>query len=88
MGVSVCSIVETLLCTYNTSAISGTCLDTESRDVLTDILRALLHAPKKFSSVMRRAIEYLANNAQRAHPKRDKQKGRLKLGLEHVYVSP
>jgi hypothetical protein len=57
------------------------------RHVLTDVFRALLHAPRRFASTMRRALEYLADNAQRAHPKRDKRKGRLKLGLEHVYFS-
>lgn len=57
------------------------------RHVLTDVFWALLHAPRRFASTMRRALEYLADNAQRAHPERDKRKGRLKLGLEHVYLS-
>lgn len=57
------------------------------RHVLTDIFRALLHAPHQLAKAMRRLLEYLSINAQRAHPKRDKRKGRLKLGLEHVYIN-
>jgi len=91
--VSLCAALLKRYCAHITQALLAVPISTQKvamclRHVLTDILRVLLHAPKKFSLVMRRAIEYLANNAQRAHPKRDKQKGRLKLGLEHVYVSP
>lgn len=32
------------------------------------------------------ALEYLAVNAQRAHPKRDRRKGRLQLGFEPVHA--
>ena len=56
------------------------------RHVLTDIFRALLYAPQRVTLEIKRALEYLACNAQRAHPKRDKRKGRLKLGLEHIYA--
>ena len=50
-----------------------------------DVLRALLHQPRRVHRRIERALNYLATNAQRAHPKRDRQTGRLKLGLEHVY---
>ena len=33
------------------------------------------------------AITYLACHAQRAHPKRDRQRGRLQLGLEPLFGS-
>jgi hypothetical protein len=41
--------------------------------VLQDILRTLI-------SGIARAIDYLAGNARRAHPKRDRQRGRLQFG--------
>ena len=55
--------------------------------VLTGILRALLHAPKQLLAAITRALDYLAQNAQRAHPKRDAIKGRLKIGLVHAFVA-
>lgn len=36
-------------------------------------------------SLLERAIEYLAVNAQRAHPKRDRERGRLSSGLIPVF---
>lgn len=57
------------------------------RHVLTDVFRVLLHTPQRFTLTMTRALEYLAINAQRAHPIRDIRKGRLKLGLKHVYIN-
>ncbi|MDQ3773655.1 MAG: transposase [Pseudomonadota bacterium] len=35
-----------------------------------------------------RAIDYLAGNARRAHPKRDRQRGRLQFGLEPILANP
>jgi len=55
------------------------------RHVLTDIFRALMHTPRVLNQALRRALHYLSENAQRAHPLRDQLRGRLKLGLEHVY---
>ncbi len=55
------------------------------RYVLTDIILALLHNPGKLNHAVVRALDYLSKNARRAHPKRDRLSGRLKLGLEHVY---
>lgn len=56
------------------------------RHVLTDIFRAMLHCQHHLHRAIQRALHYLSKNAQRAHPKRDQQSGRLKLGLEHVYA--
>lgn len=53
--------------------------------VLRDVLYDLLHRHRALSYSVQRAIDYLSGNAQRAHPKRDRKSGRLKLGLEHVY---
>lgn len=56
--------------------------------VLLDMLYALLHAPATLARMIERGLCYLAYNAQRAHPKRDKHKGRLKLGLQPVLMNP
>ena len=53
--------------------------------VLPDILHALMHRPNNVRTSLVHTINYLAGNARRAHPARDRHKGRLKLGLEHVY---
>ena len=55
---------------------------------LLDMLYALLHAPATLARMIERGMCYLAYNAQRAHPKRDKHKGRLKLGLQPVLMNP
>lgn len=49
--------------------------------VLPDVLYALLHMPAGLLSQIERALVYLSGNVQRAHPERDRLKGRLKLGL-------
>jgi hypothetical protein len=46
---------------------------------------ALMHDPGHVHRCVKRALAYLASNAQRAHPDRDRQTGRLKLGLDHLY---
>lgn len=56
--------------------------------VLSDVLRALLHQPRNLNTNITRALQYLANNARRPHPQRDRRTGRLKLGLTHVYGPP
>jgi hypothetical protein len=89
---SLCAALLKRYCAQLAQQLLGVPISTQKvamclRHVLTDVFRALLHAPHRFAVAMKRALEYLANNAQRAHPKRDKQKGRLKLGLEHVYIS-
>jgi len=55
------------------------------RFVLTDIFRALLHHGRKLKCAMTRALQHLACNAKRAHPKRDKVTGRSKLKLDPVF---
>lgn len=52
--------------------------------LLTDVLRAIVHRPRAVNRRVHRLMYYLADNAQRARPKRDRQSGRLKLGLDHV----
>lgn len=49
--------------------------------IIEDIFSALLHAPESLVAVVRRALVYLLSNARRAHPKRDRLKGRQAPGL-------
>lgn len=57
--------------------------------VLGDIMRALIAgAENRFLSAFTQAIHDLANNAKRAHPKRDRQRGRLQFGLTPVFDNP
>ena len=56
---------------------------------LHDILRALIsEIENRFLDTFARAIDYLAGNARRAHPKRDRQRGRLQFGLEPIFSNP
>ncbi|CAN0463992.1 unnamed protein product, partial [Phaeothamnion confervicola] len=52
--------------------------------VLDDLFYALLHDHERLLEYMYRTIKYLARTARRAHPERDRGRGRLKLGLLHV----
>ena len=56
--------------------------------MLGGLLHALIHKPDQVKAHFVHTVDYLAGNATRAHPARDKHKGRLKLGLEHVYGNP
>lgn len=57
--------------------------------LLHDILRALISVmEKRFLDTFARAIDYLAGNARLAHPKRDRQRGRLQFGLEPIFANP
>ncbi len=53
--------------------------------VLGDVFAALMHDPRRVHRCVKRALTYLASNARRARPDRDRRTGRLKLGLEHLY---
>lgn len=52
--------------------------------LLDAIFASLLHAPEALLLAVRHAIVYLLTNARRAHPKRDRLKGRLAPGLALV----
>ncbi len=51
-----------------------------------DLFRALLHA-HRVAHRFRDLVRYLADNAQRAHPSRDRTKGRLATGLRPIGLS-
>ena len=56
---------------------------------LHDILPALIsEIEARFLDIFARAIDYLARNARRAHPKRDRQRGGLQFGLEPIFTNP
>ncbi len=58
-----------------------------SAGVLSRIFEALAIGSRyRLKSEIIKAIEYLSNNALRSHPKRDRDKGRLKIGAEPVYA--
>jgi hypothetical protein len=57
-----------------------------ARHFLDDILKALLRG-RNLLRVLRHALAYLRDNALRAHPARDRKKGRLAAGLRHIALA-
>ena len=56
-----------------------------ARHGLGDVFHALACGRSRgFLPVLRGLVDYLASNATRSHPKRDRKKGRLQFGLEPV----
>lgn len=87
---SLCAAAVKRYCAHMTQRIARVAISTQvvakcMRHVLPDILHDLMHRPRNLRTSIERAIEYLSRNARRAHPKRDRRTGRLKLGLVHVY---
>ena len=85
-----CAATLKRYCAHMTQRLANVAMSTQIvakciHHVLGDVLHALIHQPRQLNANVARAVEYLANNARRAHPKRDRRTGRLKLGLEHVY---
>lgn len=88
---SLCAATLKRYCAHATERIARVAMSTRTvakciRHVLGDVLYNLMHRPERLHASVARTIEYLANNATRAHPKRDRKSGRLKLGLVHVYA--
>jgi hypothetical protein len=79
---------------HTTQVVAG--VETSTRKVamcalhfLPDLLRALISGiENRFLDTFARAIDYLAGNARRAHPKRDRQRGRLPFALEPIFATP
>lgn len=75
---------------HSTQVIKGVEISTRkvamcAHHVLVDIFQALASEQfRKLNRLFEMALEHLAVNAQRAHPKRDRLTGRLQLGLEPV----
>lgn len=90
---SLCAALLKRYCAHTTQRLFKVPMSTQKvamsmQYVLLDILYALLHAPTTLAHMIERGFSYLAQNAQRAHPKRDERKGRLKLGLQPVLTNP
>ena len=54
--------------------------------ILRDLLRCALRGFRALEEVLERIFRYLWNNAARAHPERDRLRGRMRFGLEYVGV--
>ena len=54
--------------------------------ILHDLLRCVLENFHGLRSIVKNALQYLLNNASRAHPKRDRVLGRMRFGIEYVGV--
>jgi len=57
-----------------------------ARHILGPLFAALLLAPRRLLAVLEDALRFLLANARRAHPKRDRESGRLRAGLAVVGV--
>jgi len=55
--------------------------------ILRDLLRCALEGFHDLEIILEEIVHFLSNNAARAHPQRDRIKGRLRFGLEYVGVS-
>ena len=88
---SLCAATLKRYCAHATQRIARVAMSTRIvakciHHVLDDILYDLMHEPGRLRSSVERAIGYLAANARRAKPERDRKTGRGKLGLVHVGV--
>lgn len=88
---SLCAATLKRYCAHVTQRIARVAISTRIvakciHHVLGDVLYDLMHQPKRLRSSVERAIAYLAENARRAKPERDRKTGRGKLGLVHVGV--
>ena len=78
--------------THAAQLVTGIELSTQraascAKHVIDNILRCLLLSASQLTTVIHQACTYLGENSRRAHPKRDRQKGRLSCGLV-VLVGP
>jgi len=89
---ALCAATLNRYCAHATERIFNVAMSTHTvakclHHVLPTVLRTLIHRPKALKQPLQRALRYLADNATRAKPERDKKSGRLKLGLVHIHVS-
>ena len=59
-----------------------------ARHGLGDVFRVLARGRRRGFLPVLRDLDYLASNATRSHPKRDRKKGRLQFGLEPLLCTP
>ncbi len=87
---SLCAATVKRYCAHMTQRVFNVAMSTQTvakciHHVLGDVIAALMHDPRRVHRCVQRALTYLASNARRARPDRDRRTGRLKLGLEHLY---
>jgi hypothetical protein len=85
---SLCAAVLKRFLGHAAQLVGGVAMSTRrvamcSRHVLDELIEALL-ANLGVLVALRRGLEYLLANAQRANPKRDRKTGRLRAGLRTV----
>jgi hypothetical protein len=85
-----CAVVKRGL-THRAEAIAGTSLSTAraagaAKHYLDAIMDAFANGVQHIAARMLAALRFLALHAARAHPARDRRKGRLATGLRHVAV--
>lgn len=90
---ALCAAVLKRHCAHMTQWLSGVAISTSKvamciHHILPDIIYALIHKQKQLGAAIERGIAYLAENAKRAHPERDRRSGRSKLGLEPFFPTP
>lgn len=88
---ALCAATLKRYCAHRTQQLFEVAVSTQRvakciHHVLRNILAALLYEPRRLTHHIEHALRYLADNAKRAHPHRDRKSGRLKLALEHVYL--
>jgi len=54
--------------------------------ILRDLLACILGGFHRLKEILKKVFRYLWNNAARAHPARDRTRGRMRFGLEYVGV--
>ena len=89
---ALCSAVLNRFCAHVTERLFNVAMSTQTvakclHHELTGVLRALINQPRTLNRRLEQTLSYLANNAARAKPERDRLYGRLKLGIEHVHAS-
>ena len=89
---SLCAATVTRYCAHVTEQITAVMISTQRvaksiHSVLRPMLNDLMHHPRRLHHSVQRAIDYLSQNATRAHPKRDQRTGRQKLGLFHIHAA-
>ena len=83
---SLLAVVLTRSITHAAQLVVGRELSTQraascAKHFLDDVLRALLENASRVASAVRRACMFLRENSLRAHPARDRKRGRLAAGL-------
>lgn len=69
------------------TAISNRIVAMCGAHILPELLRSALGGFRRLEAILERIFRYLWANASRAHPQRDRVRGRMRFGLEYVGVN-